>query len=342
MAATLRSDRTAQCLGLFNPLSARMRGVVLKWIALCSLAFAAMPLAVRAEYPDRPIRIVSPWPAGGSGDLVARVFADFLTRKTGAAVVVENRTGGSGGIGTTAVARAAPDGYTLLVTTSEPLTINPTVSFDLPYVVARDLEPIALMARTHFVVVAKQSFASDDMQQLIATARANPGKVTAATYGIASLFVPYFESMTGTQFLKVPYQGAAPATAAVLSGTVDFTIVATSTAGPVRDKTKLLGVSSSTSVESLPGVRPFADQGLAEFRIGNWIGMLGPRGMPPEARQWLANATRNVVQSPGFRTQMSDRGIEAAYGSPSDLAVLIDSEATRWRKLIEDRDLKLN
>ncbi len=342
MAATLRIDRTAHRSGPGKTLSARIRAVFLKWIALCSVGLVAMPAAVRAEYPDRPIRIVSPWPAGGSGDLVARVFADFLARKTGASVVVENRTGGSGGIGTTAVARAAPDGYTLLVTTSEPLTINPTVSSELQYVVARDFEPIALIARTHFVVVAKRSFAPNDLQQLIATARANPGKVTAATYGIASLFVPYFESMTGTQFLKVPYQGAAPATAAVLSDTVDFTIVATSTAGPVREKAKLLGVSSATPVESLPGVRPFADQGLAEFRIGNWIGMLGPRGMPPEAFQWLANATRNIVQSPEFRTQLSDRGIDAAYGSSVDLAALIDSEATRWRKLIEDRDLKLN
>ena len=174
-------------------------------IAFFATGLLVLPQAVHAEYPDRPIRIVSPWPAGGSGDLVARVFADFLARKTGASVVVENRTGGNGGIGSTAVARAAPDGYTLLVTTSEPLTINPTVSGDLQYVVARDFDPLGLIARTHFVVVAQAAFAPNDMQQLIANARANPGKVTAATYGIASLFVPYFESLTGTQFLKVPF-----------------------------------------------------------------------------------------------------------------------------------------
>ena len=311
-------------------------------IAFFATGLLVLPQAVHAEYPDRPIRIVSPWPAGGSGDLVARVFADFLARKTGAAVVVENRTGGNGGIGSTAVARAAPDGYTLLVTTSEPLTINPTVSGDLQYVVARDFDPIALIARTHFVVVAQAAFAPNDMQQLIANARANPGKVTAATYGIASLFVPYFESLTGTQFLKVPYQGAAPATAAVLSGTVDFTIVATSTAGPVREKAKLLGVSSATPVKSLPGVRPFADQGLAEFRIGNWIGLLGPRGIPPDARQWLVNATQSIVESPDFRAQLGDRGIDAAYGSPAELITLIDTESARWSGLIRERDLHLN
>ena len=322
--------------------SAGIRMILKHCIVLCATGLLALPVSVRAEYPDRPIRIVSPWPAGGSGDLVARVFADFLTRKTGVSVVVENRTGGNGGIGTTAVARAAPDGYTLLVTTSEPLTINPTVASDLLYDVARDFDPLALLARTHFVVVAQAAFAPNDMQQLIANARANPGKITAATYGIASLFVPYFESLTGTQFLKVPYQGAAPATVAVLSGTVDFTIVATSTAGPVREKTKLLGVSSATPVASLPGVRPFADQGLAEFRIGNWIGLLAPRGISPEAHQWLQRATRAIVESSDFRAQLGDRGIDAAYGSPADLAMLIETESARWRGLIRERDLHLN
>lgn len=309
---------------------------------LLLLALLALPFAAAAEFPDRPIRLVSPWPAGGSGDLVARVFADFLARKTGATVVVENRTGGNGGIGTAAVARSAPDGYTLLVTTSEPLTINPTVSSDLQYVVARDFEPLGLLARTHFVVVAKRTPEFNDLQQLIASAKASPDKITAGTYGIANLFVPYFESLTGTQFLKVPYQGAAPATAAVLAGTVDFTIVATSTAGPVREKANLLGVSSAAPIDSLPGVRPFAEQGLREFRIGNWIGMLGPRGLPPQVNAWLVRATRTVVESPEFRAQLRDRGIDADYGAPADLAALIDSESSRWKKLIQDRNLKIN
>ena len=299
--------------------------------------FALSSGATYAVYPDHPIKVIVPWPAGGSGDLVGRVFSDFLTRKLNNAVVVENRAGANAGIGTMLVTRAAADGYTLLVTTSEPLTINPVLSTDLQYDAQKQLEPIALIARTHFVLVANKTFPAQDLQQLIVIAKQQPEKLTVGTYGVADMYVAFLESRTQTSFLRVPYQGASPALAAMLGNTVDMTWVASSTAEASRETATILGVASARRLPTLPNVPTFAEQGLADFKVGNWLSLWSPIGLSSEVRSALTLAAQSVVESAEFKRQLSERGIDAEYGSADELRALVQTELTRWRGLVNKK-----
>ncbi|MBL6458814.1 tripartite tricarboxylate transporter substrate binding protein [Belnapia sp. T6] len=309
----------------------------MSFLSLHGLASAFLLLAsgsAWSAYPDHAIRVVVPWPAGGSSDLIGRVFAEGLSKQLGVGVVVENRPGANGVIGMSVVQRAAPDGYTLVGTVSEPLTINPAIMRTVPYDVATQFEPLGLIARTSFVMVASSSFPAGDVQGTIALARQRPGVLTVGSYGIADMFLASFEYETGTRFLRVPYQGAAPAITATIASQVDLTMVASSTAQPVTDSLKLIAVGSAQRLPMFPQLRTFGEQGMPSFQIGNWAAVLAPSGLPAEVRAVLVPAIERVVASEEFRARLANGGIEAEHLAPESLARMIQEDAARWRNVV--------
>ncbi len=298
--------------------------------------------AAYADYPKDPIRLIVPWPVGGSNDLVGRVFAEALGNKLGTAVVVDNKTGANGIIGTANVSKASADGYTLLFTSSEPLTVNPGIYSDLPYDVTKQLDTLALVARTHFVIAANKEFPADDIKSAVALAKQHPKKYSFGSYGIADMFLAYYEKTTDTDYLRVPYRGAAPALTATLAGTVDMTLVATSTALSTGNKIKILGVGSKQRIDTMPEVPTFIEQGLTDFEIGNWLSLSAPTGLPPDIRDKLVQATDEIANSPSFKQRLVDVGIHADYMAGKQLQDLIHADTDRWTKLAVEKNLQAN
>lgn len=325
-----------------HPFSSRLVTITRVLVGtLITSALLAGSINAYAAYPDRPIRLIYPWPAGSSSDQVTRLLAQELSTRIGESVIVENKPGANAIIGTQFVAKSQPDGYTLLMTTSEPLVINPNLYATLPYDPKRDLEPVAFVGRTVFVIAAKASFPANDTKALIALAKKDPGKYSVGTYGIAEMFLASFESASGTQFLAVPFQGGGPAIAAVLGGQVDMTFVPTVTATQylASGRVKLLGVGSAKRIASLPSVPNFDEQGLAGFEIGNWLSVLAPRGLTPEVKAVLQKAIADVVQSPAFAERVGAMGLEAEYMSAEKFRDYLMSEDKRWATLVLEKNI---
>lgn len=311
--------------------------------ALLAMLLATFALQSWAEFPERAIRLVVPWPAGATTDVAARIFGDRLSKKLGVGVVVENRGGANAIVGTQFVAKSAPDGYTLEFTTSEPLTINPNIYKTLPYDVEKDLEPLAFVGRTYFVVAAKAAFPANDIQGAIALAKQQPGKITVGSYGIADMFLGSFESATGTQFLMVPFQGGGPAITAVLGGQVDLTLAASFSAAQhvAGGRIKVLGVGSAKRLQLLPDTPTFIEQGMAGFEIGNWVSIHAPRGLPERTREVLRQAIEEIVRSAEFVERGRAIGIEVDYAPPDALRAFMRADSARWRKVAREKKIEI-
>ncbi len=325
-------------------LIAKWRGVVgrrLAGVAAGCMLLLAASTAV-AAFPDRPVRLIVPWPAGSTTDAAARVFADQLGQRLGGTVVVENRGGANGMIGTQSVARSAPDGHTLLFATSEPLSINPHIYPSVPYDVEKDLDPIAFVGRTYFVIAARADFPGNDIPATIALAKKDPGKINVGSYGIANLFLGSFESVTGTEFTRIPYQGAAPAVSAVIAGQVDLTLAASFTAAQhiKGGRLKVLAVGSGKRLGFIPDVPTFAEQGMPGFEIGNWLGIFAAHGTPQAVRDTLSTATKAVLESPQFVEKAQAMGIDAEFRGPDDLRSFLRSDSARWAKVAKEKNIK--
>ena len=316
-------------------------GRLLKFLLVTLLS--TLTVHAWAEFPERTIRLIVPWPAGATTDVTARIFADRLSKKLGVGVVVENRGGANAIVGTQYVAKSAPDGYTLQFTTSEPLTINPNIYKSLPYDVEKDLEPLAFIARTYFVIAAKTAFPASDIQGAIALARQKPGKIKVGSYGIADMFLGSFEAVTNTQFLVVPFQGGGPAVTAVLGGQVDLTLVAAFSAVQhlAGGRLKVLGIGSAKRLSLLPDVPTFIEQGMAGFEIGNWMSMQAPRGLPDRTREILRQAIEEIVRAPDFVERGRTIGIEAEYLAPDALRAFMRADTARWRKIARDKKIEI-
>lgn len=316
----------------------------LRNLVALAVTAATMTLApsAHAAFPDRPIKMIVPFPAGGSADLIARVLSDLLGKKLGVSVVVQNRPGASGTLGMTLLTRAPADGYTLASSVSEPLTINPHTSKVSTIDVDKSVEPLALVARTNFVLLTSKAFAADDLQGVLKLAKQKPDAVSIGSYGIAEMFISELEYETGTKFLRVPYQGAAPAIAAVMGSQVDVTIVATSTAHAAAGRVKMIAVGGNVQLEKLPGVKTFAQQGLPKYKISNWSAVVAPQGLPPQVHAVLTPAIEAVVRSDEFKARMSAVDIEAEYGGPEELKALMRDDSARWRKVVKEMNIPLN
>lgn len=299
-----------------------------------------------AEYPDRLLKIIVAWPPGGVVDTTARLVGDQLAAQLGQPVVVENRVGANGNIGTTSVARAPADGYTLQAVTAETHGINPHVYKSLTYDVFRDFDPIALLARSNFVLATKASLPANTMQEFVALAKASPGKLTMASYGIGStshVTMASFEDVTKTSFLHVPYRGVGPAVNALLTGEVDAAfvtphiVIGLQRAGNV----KILGAASLQRMSIVPDVPTFTEQGIGGFVGGNWYGVVAPHGISDAVKARLARELKKIAESSAFLEHAKSLGVDAEYRDAAGFAEFLAKENERWRALIKARNIEI-
>ena len=311
-----------------------------------SLTLLCTTLSADAQYPDRPLKIVVAWPPGGVVDTTARVVGEQLSMKFGQAVVIENRVGANGNIGTTAVARAPADGYMLQAVTAETHAINPHLYKSLTYDVFRDFEPVALLARSNFVLITRAGVPAKNVQELIALARAAPGKLTMASYGIGStahVTMVSFEEATKTSFLHVPYRGVSPVVNAILTGEVDTAFVTPHIVVELQKagKVQILGAASLQRMAIVPDVPTLTEQGVDGFVGGNWYGVVAPRGIPEAEKTRLASELRTIAASPAFLTHTKSLGVDAEYLDAAGFAAFLAKENARWAALIKARNIEV-
>jgi tripartite-type tricarboxylate transporter receptor subunit TctC len=317
-------------------------------VAACA-AVAAFALSghAQAPYPTKPIRIVVPFPAGGTTDILARAVAQKLTETTGQSVVVDNRPGAGGNIGAELVAKSPPDGYTLLMGTVGTHAINASLYARMPYDHVKDFAPIILVAGVPNVLVINPSVPANSVQELIAYGKANPGKLNFASSGSGTsihLAGELFKTMTGVQMTHVPYKGSAPAIADLLGGQVQLMFDNLPSALPhiKAGKLKALAVTSAQRSATLPDVPTVAESGLPGFEASSWFGLLAPAGTPKEIIARLNGEVAKWLATPEAKEKLAAQGAIAA-GQPSDDFVRhIAAETTKWQKVVKESGAKVD
>jgi tripartite-type tricarboxylate transporter receptor subunit TctC len=311
--------------------------------ALTATALCATPaLAQEPNWPTRPLRIIVPFGPGSGNDIVARLVGEHLTRALGQPVVVDNRAGGNGTIGADAAARAAPDGYTLFVTTNTTQAAAPSLMKKINYDPVKDFAPIGRIANTPAMLVVHPSLPVKTVAELIALAKSRPGKLTYAS-GSAGTLVPgaMLTSMAGIDMLHVPYKSIPLGINDVIAGQVDmmFTDMATGTPQVKGGKLRALGVSSLTPVPALPDVPPIA-QSIKGFELLAWYAMYAPAGTPAPVVERLNRELRAFVGNPATQERMTTLGLQPVTSTPQELADFGRSELAKWTRLIQQAGIQ--
>jgi tripartite-type tricarboxylate transporter receptor subunit TctC len=319
----------------------------LKRWALAVLLAAVATGACAQGYPTKPIRIVVPFPAGGATDLLARAAAQKLTDAWGQPVVVDNRPGAGGNIGSELVAKAAPDGYTLEMGTVGTHAINASLYAKMPYDHVKDFAPVILVASVPNVLVVNPAVPVNSVQELIAYAKANPGKLNFASSGSGTsihLSGELFKVMAGVQMAHIPYKGSAPALQDLIGGQVQlmFDNLPPSLPQIKGGKLRALAVTSAVRAPALPDVPTVAEAGLPGFEASSWFGILAPAGTPPDIIAKLNAEIAKWLASPEAKEKMLALGANAAGGSPEDFAKHIATETVKWQKVVKASGAKVD
>lgn len=316
--------------------------------ALCALlAVLAFAAPAQTNYPTRPVRIIVPFPAAGTTDILARDVAQTLTQTTGQPFVVENRPGAGGNIGSDLVAKAAPDGYTLLMGTVGTHAINPSLYAKMPYDHVKDFVPIILVAGVPNVLEINPQLPVNSVQELIAYAKTNPGKINFASSGSGTsihLSGELFKTMTGVQMTHVPYKGSAPALQDLVGGQVQimFDNLPSSLALIKAGKLKPLAVTSAARSSVLPDVPTVAESGLPGFEASSWFGLLAPAGTPKEIVAKINADVAKWLATPEAKEKLQAQGAIVASGlTPDDFAKHIANETTKWAKVVKESGAKV-
>jgi len=312
---------------------------------LASTLAAAAPLAW-AAYPERPITIIVPWAPGGSTDILARAIGDQLTRTLGQPVVVDNRAGASGNIGSAMVARAKPDGYTLLVGSMSTHAMNPALMSSMPFRGSEDFTPIALVANVINTMVVHPSLPVNNLREFIAYAKAHPGKLAYASAGPGStnhLSAEMFDRAAGIQMLHVPYKGGAPAVMATVANDTQVLFSAgTQTLPHVKSgRLKLLAVTEPTRSKLLLDV-PSVSEVLPGYEMSVWYAMFGPAGMPRDLVLKLNAEVNKALAVPEVHSHMAAIGVDLVNSTPDQLAAKLKADTERYGKVIKDLDIKVD
>lgn len=312
---------------------------------LAGFALLSSPAAAQ-DFPARTVSLVSPYQAGGTSDIIARSLAQKLSEIWGKSVIVENRPGANGGIGVTAVTHAAPDGHTLLTVASSALTLNPTFYSNLPYNVATDLAPITRTGVVANVLVVNPNVPAKTVQELIALAKKEPGKLSYASQGVGSngqVTGELFKQRTGVDLLHVPYKGSAPAVQDLLSGNVQVmfdnlpSVLSLVRAGKLR----ALAVTTAQRAPQLPDVPTLAESGLKDFDTSAWFAVLAPAKTPPEVRAQIEKAIVAALTADDTRKKLADAGVDVAADGSAVLQQRITDETAMWREVITKADIQV-
>jgi tripartite-type tricarboxylate transporter receptor subunit TctC len=305
---------------------------------------AAIPLrAFAQQYPERNITLVVPWAAGGSTDILARIVAEHLRQALGQPVVIENRTGASGNIGTATVARATPDGHTFLFNTMSVHTMNQALFASMPFDGVKDFSPIAMLAYVTNTMIVHPSVPANTVKEFIDYAKANPGKITYASAGPGStnhLCGALLEKMAGIQMVHVPYRGGAPAVADTVGGQTQLFFTAGTQSLPHVNagRLRLLAVTERKRSPFLPDV-PTVAETVPGYEMAVWYGAYGPAGMPREIVSKLNAEIGRIMFLPEVKKRMDDIAVEVTKSTPEELGTLTRNDAEKWGKLIKELNI---
>ena len=325
-----------------NRMHAVWPGAVLVLAQLAAPAAAQNPAS---PYPNKPIRLVVPYPPGGTTDIVARGIGVKLAERFGQQVIIDNRGGASTIIGAEAVAKSLPDGYTLLLTTATTMSINPQVNPKLPYDAVKDFAPITSAVNVPFMIAAHPSVPFNSMSELIALAKAKPGTIKYSTPGAASsnhLAGALLESMAGIKLLHVPYKGSGPATTAALGGEVDLVITGIATVTPQwkAGKLKILAIGADKRHPSWPEIPSTGEAGLKAYYAGTWFGLVTRAGTPRPIIYKLNRETVAALAAGELKERLTAIGFDVFTGTPEEFARFMQTDMARAAKVIKAAGIK--
>lgn len=315
---------------------------------LLGLVVAAIACCASAQtYPAKPIRLVVPFPPGGTTDILARDVGQKLTETLGQSVVIDNRPGAAGNIGAGIVAKSAPDGYTLLMGTVNTHAINPSLYLNIPYDNIKDFAPVILVARVPNVLEVNPGVPVYTVADLIKLAKEKPGQLNFASSGSGTsihLSGELFKTMAGVSMVHVPYKGSAPAVADLVGGQVQlmFDNLPSSLQQIKAGKLRAIAVTSAQRSPALPDIPTIAESGLPGFEATSWFGVLAPAGTPPAIIDKLNAEIDKWLQSAGGKTQLLEQGALPAGGTPQQFATYIQSETEKWAKVVKVSGAKVD
>jgi tripartite-type tricarboxylate transporter receptor subunit TctC len=321
-----------------------LRGGVVGLIALLGLA-AAMP-AWAADYPTRPIRIVSPYPPGGGNDIIARIIAEALGNRLGQSVIVDNRAGAGGVIGTDYVLKSAPDGYTLLLASMDTLTIVPALKADMPYKIPDDVTYLARIAENGITFSISPKLPVSTMADFIAYAKANPGKVRFGSSGLGSapqMAVELFKQQAGVDMLHIPYKGINNALTDLLGGRIELVpLTPVAAAGYLKsDALRIIAFTGPERHPSIPNVPTLAELGMPKATVTIWYSLVGPANMPPGVVERLHRELEAALGDPAVRTKFERTGLTVAPLYGDDFRNLVVKELEQWRAIGRAQKIEL-
>ena len=313
-----------------------------------AVALTGASQASAIDYPTRPIKLVVPYPAGGPTDVLGRLVGDYLGRDLKQTVVIENRGGAQGAIGAEAVARAEPDGYTLLFTPSSVLELNPMLYKKLTYDPERELQVLAIVTDLPSIMVVHPSVPAKTIAEFVAYARQNPGKLnfgSAGTGGVGHLSGEIFKLMAGIEMTHVPYKGAGPALADLISGHIQVTFETLGTAlPPIRaGLLRPLGVSSTERIPDLPDLPTIAESGYPDYRTTVWFGAAAPAGVPAEVAEVIRASFNRALDDGAFREALTKVGFwPQRPRNQADINKFVDDDRARWARVIKTLNISLD
>lgn len=313
-------------------------------LALIPLGMACSSSALAQTTP--PVRIIVPFATGGPTDIAARVLAPFLTDALKRTVIVENKPGATGAIGTELVARAAPDGATILFGTSSSMGSAPAMSTKLPFDVIKDFIPVGTVATIDNVLVVHPSVPANNLREFVAYAKANPGKVAFGSSGVGSTYhlgSELFAAQTGTKLNHVPYKGAGPAAQDLMAGHIQMMMDALNSAAPAvkAGKVKALGIAATRRNAELPDVPTLAEQGISGGEFHQWLAFYLPANTPKAIADKLNADLNRMLANPEIREKFARIGMQAAPGTPEELAATLRADLARWTRVVKDANIKV-
>jgi tripartite-type tricarboxylate transporter receptor subunit TctC len=316
------------------------------WLAGCALGMAPQVQAQAPHYPTKPVRLIVPFPAGGATDLFARTLSQKLGEKLGQSLVVENRPGAGGTLGSDLAAKASPDGYTLLLATSSTHSIGPNLNPRMPYDAVKDFTPISQVGNAPSIMLVPNSSPAKTVKEWIDYAKKNPGRLNYASSGngtIVQLTAELFKAQADLFVVHIPYKGTALAIPDLVSGKVDVLFDSLPTGLPhVRDgRLRALGVTTLKATPLAPGVPPIADV-LPGYESNTWFGLFGPKGLPADVVSRVNTAANQVLQDPEVIDKLQRLGIESVGGTPAQFTAMLAKESAKWKKIISERKITLD
>ena len=323
-----------------------MKQMFARLVLAAALVVAAAWSAAAQPYPNKPIRLIVPLAAGGAADIVGRLLQVPLEKALGQPIVIENKPGASGTIGTELVVKATPDGHTLGISMATQTTVNPAVTKSMPYDTEKDLQPIMLVGKSPMMFLTNVAVPAKTVAEFIALAKANPEKYNYATPGAASqahLVIAYWSSLAGIKIQHVPYKGGGPAILSTVAGETQLTVISSLLAAPHIESGKLraLATGGLTRDPQFPDVPTMAELGYPDVEAVTWVGIYAPAGTPREIVQKLNAEIARIIREPDMKAKLDKQGLILAGGPPEELGKLISVEIKRWTGVARANDISV-